>query len=586
MVKLGSDDAGHSDLSSALRSCRGAFVGVALITSVISLLYLTGAFFMLEVYDRVVPSRSVPTLVALAILALTLYAFQGFLDMVRMRVLTRIGGSLDDALSGRVFGLMVRLPLKAKSTGDGLQPVRDLDQVRGFLSGLGPTAFFDLPWMPLYIGVCFIFHPLIGLTALVGAIVLVFVTLLTEILGRKPAGEAASHVNTRNTIAEASRRNAEALQAMGMAARMEERYGAANARYLESQKKSSDVTGGLGAMSKMLRLVLQSAVLGVGAYVVIHGEATAGVMIAGAILAARALAPVELAIANWKGFIAARHSWSRLKKLMANLPAVEDQMRLPAPHRGLSVNNLSMVPPGDRRLVVQEASFKLEAGDGLGIIGPSASGKSSLVRALVGVWSPIKGAVRLDGAALDQWPIAQLGSHIGYLPQSVELFEGTVSDNIARFDPEATPESVVAAAQAAGVHDLIVNLPEGYQTPIGESGTNLSAGQQQRVALARALYGDPFLVVLDEPNSNLDGEGEQALTAAMLNVRARGGIVIVVAHRATALAAVDLVAVMGDGKMQAFGPKDEVLAKVRRPAVAAAVAGQGPLRVVTEGAPS
>lgn len=570
------------DPASALRSCRSAFIGVGLITSVISLLYLTGAFFMLEVYDRVVPSRSVPTLAALGLLALTLYSFQGFLDIVRMRILVRIGGSLDDQLSRRVFGIVVRSPLRARQGGDGLQPMRDLDQVRSFLSGLGPTAFFDLPWLPLYLAVCFIFHPLIGLTALAGAIVLIVLALLTEILSKAPGHDATSHVMARNSVAEASRRNAEALQAMGMAARMEERYGEFNARYLASQRRASDVTGGLGAMSKMLRLALQSAVLGAGAYVVIHGEATAGVMIAGAILAARALAPVELAIANWKGFTAARQSWKRLKGFMAMVEP-EEQMRLPAPHRDLTVNNLAMVPPGERRPVVQEASFKLTAGDGLGIIGPSASGKTSLVRALVAVWLPTRGAVRLDGAALDQWPAGQLGSHIGYLPQSVELFEGTVSENIARFDLEPTPETVVAAAQAAGVHELIVGLPQGYQTPIGESGTNLSAGQRQRIALARALYGDPFLVVLDEPNSNLDGEGEQALTKSILGVRTRGGIVIVVAHRATALAAVDLVAVMGESRIQAFGPKDEILAKTRRPAVGGALASHGSLRVVAEG---
>jgi ATP-binding cassette subfamily C protein len=578
-------------VSSALASCRGAFLSVALITSVVSLLYLTGAFFMLEVYDRVVPSRNVPTLVALVLLAGLLFAFQGFLDVVRMRILVRIGGALDAALSRRAFNFVVRQPLQARQRGDGMQPVRDLDQVRGFLSGLGPTAFFDLPWLPIFLGVCFVFHPLIGLTALIGAILLVALTLLTEILSKKPAMDAASHARARNAFAEAGRRNAEALHVMGMARRFEARYGVANARFLESQRRVSDVTGGLGATSKMLRLALQSAVLGVGALVVIRGEATPGVMIAGAILSARALAPVELAIGHWKGFIAARQSWRRLKELAARLPEREELMPLPTPSREVTVTNLGVSPPGERLVIVQDASFRLAAGQGLGVIGPSASGKSSLVRALVGAWTPARGAVRIDGAALDQWPAEQLGRLIGYLPQAVELFEGTVGDNIARFDPDATPEAIVAAAQAAGVHDLITRLPEGYQTQIGEGGVNLSAGQRQRVALARALYGEPFLVVLDEPNSNLDVEGEIALTQAMLGVRARGGIVVVVAHRPAALAATDLVLLMVAGCVQAFGPKDEILAKLRpstvRPAVNGAVAGQAPLRVVAaEGDPT
>jgi PrtD family type I secretion system ABC transporter len=547
-----------------LARCRHAFLGVGAMSAMINVLYLTGSFFMLEIYDRVLPSRSIPTLVGLAVIAAVLYAFQGVLDVFRGRVLTRIGASLDEALSGRIFDIVVRLPLKTRTSGDGLQAVRDLDQVRAFMSSLGPTALFDLPWMPLYLGICFIFHFWIGMTATIGALILVGVTLLTEFRTREPTKAAAETGATRTALALASRRNAEVLQAMGMGGRVGALWGGANAKYMASQQRASDVAGGLGAASKVLRMALQSAVLGVGAYLVIEQQATAGIIIAGSILAARALAPVELAIANWRGFVAARQSWKRLVELMAALPQRGESLPLPAPRTGLAVEGVSATPPSVQRFVVQDVAFTLKSGNGLGVIGPSASGKSSLARVLVGVWTPLRGKVRLDGAALEQWDPESLGRHIGYLPQDVELFAGTVAENIARFHPQPDAEAVLAAAKAANVHDLILRLPEGYETQVGDGGAALSAGQQQRIALARALYGDPFLIVLDEPNSNLDAEGEQALTQAILSARARGRIVVVIAHRPSALAAVDLVLVMAEGKAQAFGPKDEVLAKVLR----------------------
>jgi ATP-binding cassette subfamily C protein len=349
----------------------------------------------------------------------------------------------------------------------------------------------------------------------------------------------------------------------------------ANAQYMQSQQRTADVAGGLGAISKVFRMALQSAVLALGAYLVIQQEATAGIIIASSILTARALAPVELAIANWKGFVAARQSWARLKELLARLPAQEPPLALPKPRMALTVESVAAVAPGQQKLLVQDASFALRAGSAVGVIGPSGSGKSSLVRLLVGVWTPARGKVRLDGAALEQWDPEALGRHIGYLPQDVELFAGTVAQNIARFEPEAKAEDVIAAAQAAGVHDLILRLPDGYETQIGEGGMALSAGQRQRIALARALYDEPFLVVLDEPNSNLDAEGEQALTQAMLGVRARGGVVVVVAHRPSALASVDLVLMMAEGRVQAFGPKDEVLSKALRPVAALAASARG-----------
>ncbi|MGU3363107.1 type I secretion system permease/ATPase [Methylobacterium sp. M6A4_1b] len=557
---------GSTELTDALAQCRTAFIGVAAMSGLVNVLYLTGSFFMLEVYDRVIPSRSVPTLIGLCILALVLYAFQGLLEALRSRVLARIGAALDESLSGRVFDIVVRAPLKGAAPGDGLLPLRDLDQLRAFLGGSGPSAFFDLPWMPIYLLICFLFHPLIGVAALVGAAVLATLGFLTDRATKHPAQTATAHGLRRNGLAEAGRRNAEVLAAMGMQGRFATRWALANRDYMQSQQRASDIAGGYGAGSKVFRTALQSGVLALGAYLVINGQASAGIIIASSILVARALAPAELAIANWKGFVQARQSWSRLSDLFARMPAGAQPHALPAPARALQVEGISVAPPGTPRLVVQDVSFALQAGQGLGIIGPSASGKSSLVRALVGVWPAVRGKVRLDGAALDQWSADDLGPHIGFLPQEVELFAGTVAENIARFDPQAPSDAVIAAARAAGVHELILRLSEGYDTRIGEGGAGLSAGQRQRVGLARALYGDPFLVILDEPNANLDAEGENALTQAIIGVRRRGGICVVIAHRPSALGAVDLILMMSDGRAQAFGPKDEVLKRVLRPA--------------------
>jgi PrtD family type I secretion system ABC transporter len=552
----------NSSLATALSACRGAFIAIGIFSGVINVLLLTGSLYMLQVYDRVLPSRSVATLLVLSLLAIGLYAFQGLLEWIRGRMLARIGRSLDEALSSRVYEAVVASPLRARSSGDGLQALRDLDQVRLFLSSIGPTALFDMPWMPLYMGLCFAFHFWIGITALVGAAILVTLTLLTEALSRRPTRAAAGFGATRMMLAEASRRNAEVLRAMGMSQRLAARWSAANAKYMAAQEGASDVAGGLGAASKVLRMALQSAVLAVAAYLTIFQEATAGVIIASSILVSRALAPVELAIAHWRNFVGARQGWRRLSELMGRLASVETPMALPAPSASLAVEAVTIVPPGQQNAVVQNLSFRMASGQGLGIIGPSAAGKSSLARAVVGVWQPSRGKIRLDSAALEQWPLDDLGRHIGYVPQDVELFDGTVAENIARFEPDPDPAAIVAAAQAAGVHELILRLADGYETQIGEGGATLSAGQRQRLALARALYGDPFLVVLDEPNSNLDSEGDQALTRAILGVRERGGLVVVIAHRPTALAGVDLVLAMANGQSQAFGPKEEVLRKV------------------------
>jgi PrtD family type I secretion system ABC transporter len=535
---------------------------------------------MLQVYDRVLPSRSIPTLIGLSILALVLFLCQGGIDIVRGRISARIGRYLDMELSARVYDAMVRLPLKTRGDGDGMQPLRDLDSMRGFFSSPGPAALCDLPWMPLYLALCFYFHFWIGVAATVGAVVLITLAVVTELKTRAPTRDAAGFAKNRLAHALAGRRNAESLRAMGMTRRTGALWSEVNHNYLSANERASDAAGSIGGASKIFRTILQSAVLAVGAVLVIKGETTAGIIIASSILSSRALSPVELAIANWRGFVAARQGARRLHQLLTLLPEEKEPMALPAPRSSLAVEGITIVAPGDQRPLVHDASFSLTKGQGLGIIGPSGSGKSTLARALVGVWPAVRGRVRIDDATFDQWSNETLGRYIGYLPQDVELFDGTVAANIARFDSEATPEKIVAAAQAAGVHKLILSLPNGYETMIGEGGATLSAGQRQRIALARALYDEPFLVVLDEPNSNLDAEGEDALTQAIMGVRARAGILIVIAHRPSALAGVDQVLVMGDGRIQSFGNKEEVLGKVLRTPLA--IPQPSPLKIVGE----
>jgi ATP-binding cassette subfamily C protein len=567
-------DEPRSEISAFLVSCRRIFWGLAAFSGLSNLLMLTGSFFMLQVYDRVLPGRSIPTLVALLVLAIVLYVFQGGLDLVRSRISARIGRYFDETLGLRVFEALVRLPLKTRGDGDGLQSLRDLDQVRSFLSGGGPTALFDLPWLPIYLGICFLFHFWIGVTVLVGALVLVGITIQTETRTRGPAKAFSRLAVSRSALALEGRRNAEVLQAMGMRRQAALRWQDINSKYLAAHERASDIASGLGGLSKVFRSILQSVVLAVGAVLVINQESTAGIIIAGSILSARALAPVEVAIANWKGFIGARQSGYRLDQLLKLLPAEEEPLALPAPTEGLVVEQLYVAAPGSEKQILSDISFQLRSGQAVGIIGPSGSGKSTLARALVGVWPRLRGKIKLDNAALEHWSPDALGKHIGYFPQDVELFEGGIAVNIARFDLKAIPEGVLQAARAAGAHDLILSFPDGYATKVGEGGMALSAGQRQRIGLARALYGNPFLVVLDEPTSNVDSEGEDALTEAILSVRRRGGIVVVIAHRPKALEGVDHVLVIGEGRVQSFGPKEEVLGKVLRPAT--------PLKVVAD----
>ncbi|HEY5798546.1 MAG TPA: type I secretion system permease/ATPase [Bosea sp. (in: a-proteobacteria)] len=544
--------------SEALASCRSAFLAVALFSAFVNVLMLTGSLYMLQVYDRVLPSRSVPTLVALSLIVAALYMLLGLFDWLRQRILSRIGVELDRKLGGPVLSAI--LSGQVRGAPGGSQLSRDLDGVRSFLSGLGPTTLFDLPWIPLYGVLCFVLHPYLGWTLVAGAGILIILALLTEVMSRRPSVDVSRSSGERAALIEAARRNAEAVTALGMSARIGRLFERTNDRHVAASLRASDITSGLGNISKVIRYMLQSAMLGVGAWLVMHDQASSGVMIASSVLSSRALAPIELAISSWRPFIGARQSWRRLQSALGTA-TVAPSVAPDLPSRHVTLEQVFVAPPGCPTPTVKDVALSLQAGQGLAVIGPSASGKSTLARALVGVWPVLRGSLRLDGATLDQWPEEERGAIIGYMPQDVQLFAGTVAENISRFDPAMTEDAVRAAAKAAGAYDLVLGLPKGFDTPIGEAGGILSGGQRQRIALARALYRDPFLVVLDEPNASLDADGDAALTAAIAGVRQRGGIVVVIAHRPSALAGIDLVLILADGQVQAFGPKEEVLRK-------------------------
>jgi PrtD family type I secretion system ABC transporter len=544
---------------SLMRGFRGLFVYLFSISGLINLLALTGSFYMMQVYDRAIPSQNVPTLMALSALAIGLYFFQGIFETLRSQVLIRIGSRLDRKLAPLAHKVAIDMPRYGFSPSEALDRGRDVDTVRGFLSSQGPMALFDLPWIPIYLIFVYLLHPYLGAMVIAGAVVLAFLAILTELIIRKTARAGLQAGHERNAIADANARNGEIMKAMGFTSRAVDRFREANEEHLTLNTKSSDIAGTLGAISRILRMILQSASLGLGAYLTIKGQMSGGAIIAASITASRALAPVDLAIGNWKNLVQARAAWARLKETMVGLEAARSPINLPPAKNTLKIEKLTVAAPASGRVLLADVSFDLKAGDGLGIIGPSGGGKTSLVRALTGIWPALRGSVRVDDAELDQWPEELVSSVIGYLPQDVSLMEGTIAENIARLDPEANSDDVIAAARLAGVHEMIVRLPEGYQTQVGSQGATLSAGQRQRIGLARALYGNPFVVVLDEPNSNLDSDGEKALTEAIASVRKRGGIVIVIAHRPSALAAVDLVAVIQQGKLLAFGPKEEIL---------------------------
>ncbi|QFT32029.1 Type I secretion system ATP-binding protein PrsD [Labrenzia sp. THAF82] len=555
----------NNPVTKAFRPVKSAFWGVAIVSFVINILMLTGPVFMLQVYDRVLASGSVPTLVVIGVLAIVLYLFYGLLEGVRSRILSRLGQRVDARLSGIVYRVSNSLPVRLGKKAAKLRPVQDLDTVRQFLSGPGPAAIFDIPWLPLYLGIVFLFHPLLGIVGAAGALIITILIGLNELMSRGPSEEAAGQAGKRSAEVEIGQRNSEVVTAMGMQSALTSKWDDQNNEYLSTQRRAADRTGVFGTAIKTIRFVLQSAILGVGAWLAIQQEITPGVMIAASIMTSRALSPIEQAVAQWRGFVASRQALKRLREVLLIADDEPEKMDLPIPTQKLTAEQVFCGPFGEAMPFVQNVSLELSAGDGLGIIGPSGSGKSTFARALVGATPSLKGVIRFDGSELGQWPSAKRGDFIGYLPQDLQLFDGTIADNIARFGAEASSEKIIEAAKLADVHDLIVSLPEGYNTVIGRSGRLLSAGQRQRIALARALYGNPFLVVLDEPNSNLDAEGEGALTNAIKAMRDKGSIVVVIAHRPSAIATVDKILCLKEGKMVGFGPKEDVLRQVVQP---------------------
>lgn len=549
----------ENDLKKLTAGFRSMAVFLFIVSGVINILALTGSFYMMQVYDRALTSGSIPTLIALSVLALGLYVFQGAFDLIRSQVLVRVGARFDRSVAPIAHKVVVDMPRLGFSTTEAIERGRDVDTVRNFLGSTGPGALFDLPWVPIYVAFVYILHPWLGALVLGGAVVLTVLALASELVSRRHAVATRKAALVRNTIADSNARNAEVLKAMGFASDAVERFRIANMEHLALQTRSNDLTGAFGAVSRVLRMVLQSATLGLGAYLTIHGDMSAGGIIAASVAGGRALAPVDLAIGNWRGFVGARQAFGRLKETIVALGRLPERMELPAPCASLKVEKITVAAPGNGQVLLSEVAFEIRAGQAAGIIGPSAGGKTTLVRALTGIWPCLRGAVRLDDAEIGQWTEEAIGRHLGYLPQNVCLLDATVAQNISRLASVRDDAAVVEAAKAAGVHEMILRLPDGYQTPLGSEGAALSAGQRQRIGLARALYGNPFLVVLDEPNANLDSDGETALRDAITAIRARGGICVVVAHRPSALAAVDLVGLVQNGRLAAFGPKEEVL---------------------------
>lgn len=556
---------GQSELQAAFRSCSSALFMIVVFSLVINLLMLTGPLYMMLVYDRVLTSKSESTLVSLTLFIAGLLVVMGLLSAVRSKVLVRVGSRINRCLSERVFAAQIRKA--ATGPTKGLDGIRDLRTLREFLSGTGPTTLCDAPWTPIYIAVIFLLHPILGWVAAGGAVLLVILALINELTTRKNLAKATQVLAESNEIAADGQNNAEILSSMHMLPGIYRRWQKKQNKALELQNKASDRSASLSSFSRTLRLMLQSAILGAGAYLAIKGEVSPGSMIAASLIMGRGLAPLEQAIGSWRHFVAARGAYRRTTELLSGIPAEEERMKLPRPKGTLSVEKMFATVPGEtgNALVLSNISFRLDPGEVLAVIGPSASGKSTLARLLVGAWSASHGHVRLDSADLCQWDRAQLGEHIGYLPQDVELFNGTVQENIARFNEDADDSSVVAAAMNANAHEMILSLPDGYKTVIGAGGRLLSGGQRQRIALARALYGDPVLVVLDEPNASLDSVGEDALAQSIRHMKERGQTVVIVAHRPSAISQADKVLVLDSGKMAAFGPKAEIFASLSNP---------------------
>lgn len=543
---------------------RGYFLTAGLFSLAINLLYLAGPLYMLQVYDRVISSGSVPTLVMLTIALGIAFAALAGLDIVRSRVLSRAGVRLDRMLAGRVVAASVE---HFGGSASGTQLLRDFDTVRQFITGNGIVALLDLPWVPLYLGVIFLLHPWLGLFALCSAIVLVVMAIINEWLVRQPQNEANSASARNYAFTEMSLRNSEVIKAMGMVGGMLQRWARERERVLERQVSAGDRAGTMTSLIKLLRMSMQSLILGLGAFLVIERLATAGAMFAASILLGRALQPVEQTVGQWRALVSARGAWQRVRDLLLASPPAERSTELPHPIGRLSVEGLLHIPQGGSKPILRNVSFNLEPGESLGIIGPSGAGKSTLARHMVGVLRPTAGSVRLDGADVRTW---LEGRHIGYLPQDIELFADTVASNIGRFATDAD-DQIVAAAKLAGVHDMILRLPEGYDTQVGEGGAVLSGGFRQRVGLARAIFGNPSLVLLDEPSSNLDTEGDQALVECVAQLKRRGTTVVIVSHRAASLSTVDKILILRDGAVEVFSDRGEFMRRLNRPPVATAL---------------
>ncbi|MHA6575614.1 type I secretion system permease/ATPase [Pseudomonas yamanorum] len=544
-------------LFKALGDYKSILISIGCFTALINVLMLVPSIYMLQVYDRVLSSQNETTLVMLTLMVVGFFAFIGVLEVIRSFIVIRIGSQLERRFNLRVYKAAFERNLQ-RGEGHGGQSLGDLTHIRQFITGPALFAFFDAPWFPIYLFVIFLFNVWLGVLASAGAVLLIALACLNEYLTKKPLGEASGFSQQSTQLATSHLHNAETIQAMGMLGALRKRWFKVHSQFLGLQNKASDTGSIISSLSKSLRLCLQSLVLGLGALLVIKGDMTAGMMIAGSILMGRVLSPIDQLIAVWKQWSSAKLAYQRLDGLMREFPPQGEQMALPAPKGNVSFEQVSAGPPGRRVPTLHQVSFNLTAGEVLGVLGASGSGKSTLARVLVGVWPTLAGTVRLDGADIHRWDRDDLGPHIGYLPQDIELFSGSIADNIARFR-EADPQLVVQAAQQAGVHELILRLPHGYDTVLGDEGSGLSGGQKQRVALARALYGGPRLIVLDEPNSNLDTVGEAALASAIMQMKALGSTVVLVTHRSSALAQADKLLVLNEGRLQAFGPSQDVL---------------------------
>lgn len=551
-------DVGLAELKAIRKESRGLYWTVAVFSFFVNLLMLTGPLYMLQVYDRVLGSRSVETLVALSILVAFLYGMMGILDFTRARILARIGARFQSRLDQRVFAAVLTRSAMSQS-GTVPNALRDLESVQRLLSSPVLTALFDIPWTPFFLFGILIFHPWMGALAILGGVLLITITILNQLATKQPMQNANQSLVTAELLSEQLRSEAEMVHSLGMRGAAFDRWNKARAQSLDQSILSSDRSGMFTATSKTLRLFLQSAMLGLGAYLVLKGELTAGAMIASSILLGRALAPIELAIGQWAVVQRASKGWTSLSELLSVTPKDVPRTKLPVPKARLEVHQATIIPPGDKQAALRMVSFSLQPGQAMGVIGASGAGKSTLARALTGVWRPAGGTIRLDGATLDQYDPDVLGSYIGYLPQRVQLFDGTIKENIARLQSNPDDAAVVKAAKKAAAHEMILKLPDGYDTRVSVAGGRLSGGQVQRIGLARAMYGDPVILVLDEPNSNLDNEGSVALNAAIKDMKAEGKSVMIMAHRPSAIQECDTLLVLDGGLRKAFGPKDEVL---------------------------